>query len=141
MKRTCTVQNSLLIGLLVLLLTGCAASPRSLESRQSLAFKYATGKVLQGQEDRAIALRDWIGDARTYIAASDTVTISTLAQELRRRIPWDRFDNADTQLIRGVILEARERLEAELGKGSLNVPGEVKLLSVLAWIEAATWNL
>lgn len=133
------VYLTLLSLFLAVMVSGCVSlgQIKDRSDRQELAVTNATELVVGGNEARAKTLQQWIEEARVHVASSDTVRLRDLEVEIRSREEWDALSRVDTMMFGAILTEARERLEYEIGSEDLDEQGEVKLLTVFDWVEAA----
>lgn len=102
-----------------------------------LTFKYATAKIIDADVERADRVLSAVADAREFVGSDESVTVSFLYEQAVARVDFERLDPADAILIRAVIQNASERLQREVGGGVLNGEQEIRLLTILDWVESA----
>lgn len=116
---------------------GCAALSGVDDGSKRLAVFYATAKVIDGDQTKAGRIVDLIQEAREYVSGDPEVTISALYEGVVERVNWAALDPADQIIIEAILLEAKARLQEEIGVGLLSPEQRVKVSTVLNWIEAA----
>lgn len=122
---------------LALAFAGCSFLQSIEPDTKQLAVQYATLKVIDGDSDRAARVVDLVQEGRQYVESGASVTVAALYEGVRDRIDWQSLDPADRILIEAILTRARERLREEIGVGLLDPDQQVKVLTVLDWIEAA----
>ena len=119
----------------VMVLMACSTL-QSNDMRAQLAVTYAAEKIIRTEPARAVRVLDEVEKARAYLISDEPVTIAALDRSVKSRINWEKLDPADRVLINAVLIEARERLEFEIGSGVLDEAQRVKVGAVLDWIAA-----
>lgn len=118
--------------------TGCASLADNSASAR-LAVYYSTAKILKGDTERAARARVIVQKLKEGISADASITVDKAMDLTLLLIDFDKLDAADEALIRLVLLEAKAELKSRIGDGLLSADQEVKLLTVLTWIETATF--
>lgn len=117
----------------VVFLVGCATMDNNMRSQ--LAVGYATDKIIKERPERAMRVIEQVQKARTLITNPDPVSIASLDTAVKESIDWSKLDAADRVLVSALLIEARERLEYEIGEGMLDADQRVKVMAVLDWID------
>lgn len=130
----------LMVVMMLFALSACSTVSKFVEESPAtaeLTFKYATAKIVDGQTDRVARVLSAVSDARQFLDSEESVTVSFLYDQAVARINWSRLDPADQLLFRAILQNASERLQREIGSGVLDESQELRLLTVLGWIEDA----
>lgn len=127
----------LFLPLLALLVSGCSFLQSIEPDTKQLAVQYATLKVIDGDADKAARVVELVQEGRDYVQSDASVSVAALYEGVRDRINWQSLDPADRILVEAILTRARERLRDEIGVGLLDPDQQLKVLTVLDWIEAA----
>jgi len=122
------------------ILVGCSALPESGTS-EAFAVNYllakSTQQVIDGDADRRTEVLDAVSDARSFVEASDTVTIGLLYEGAMERIDSYNLDPISKQALREILGLAKARLETAISAEELDPDEKLAILDALNWIEAA----
>lgn len=125
----------LLLILSLVFMAGCSFVDERPASAQR-TIKVATFTVI-GQSDE-IGPQDVIRHAEAARSLLDgEVTLSRLADEVRKRVGWEQLDAADRILLDAVLTEAERRLRDRIGEGVIDADARVTIETLLSWIIAA----
>lgn len=128
-------MNSLVAVFLAVSLVGCVTMDRESNLRSQLAVGYATDKIIKESPERALRVLEQVEKARALVTNPEPVSIAALDQAVKESIDWRKLDAADRVLVSAILIEARERLEYEIGAGVLDADQRVKVMAVLDWID------
>ncbi len=135
-----TAVRMFAVFVMMIALSACSSVGKFVEESPAaaqLTFQYATAKIVDAQQDRAEKVLSAVSDARQYVSGDASVTVEFLYDQAVDRINWDRLDAADQILVKAILQNASERLQREIGAGILDESQELRLLTVLDWIEDA----
>ena len=131
-------MNKLIFALVFLVgLSGCSLLEVVAEDQNQLALQYATLKVLERDDVSKERVLELVGKAKTYVNDGDSITVTALVSEARKKLYASSLSPADQMLIEAILARAQERIEARLGDGVLDPDHRVQLMTVLSWIESA----